>query len=64
MTHAHRWALPTPTPGVTALPGVCRECGAEKDFPAFLDVDDGNWLAKYARTKRRIKPHVGKGGDR
>jgi len=62
--HRHRWLLPTPTPGVRALPGSCRECGEVREFPAYLDADEGNWLDKYAR-RRRTQPKVARqGGER
>ena len=64
MTHAHRWLIDTPTPGVAYLPGVCRECGSEREFPAHLDALEGNWLEKYAK-RRRTQPRVARqGGDR
>ena len=64
MTCRYRWLIDTPTPGLALLPGVCRECGSEKEFPAHLDALEGNWLGKYAK-RRRTQPRVARqGGDR
>jgi hypothetical protein len=58
--HTHRWLIETPTPGVRALPGSCA-CGETKEFPAYESALEGNWLDKYARTRKRTQPRVAKG---
>ena len=60
--HAHRWRIAEPTPGVRALPGSCA-CGEVREFPAYLDALDGNWLEKAARTKKRTQPRVTERSD-
>ena len=45
MSHAHRWKLDTPQPGMREVAGECA-CGATKAFPAFGDgayVDMPSW---------------------
>ncbi len=40
----HRWVLGQPSQGV--VPGRCRFCGAERDYPAVLDDYDNGYGAE------------------
>jgi hypothetical protein len=57
----HHWLLGQPKEGVVS--GVCRKCGASRDYPAVLDED---WLyGPLSRESTQVEsPGTGGGGAR
>lgn len=49
----HHYVVETPN-GTVVVHGVCRECGAERDFPTWIEAQD-EWAHKIANHHKRVR---------
>jgi len=47
----HRFQVEAPYPGCVTLAGICRDCGAHRDFDPYTNEHDWNDMRRKANVR-------------